>query len=246
MICFVDMEHEIALQETGKKQTHQNHCADVQRRLEDITGVPCAVRHYTRLTSEWLSAAEVKALVIGGNVTDWVKYDEADLLRMYRIIRDAKLPILGICGGLQLIAMAHGAALGPMRRLQEGEADLNPGFASGYFKEWGFVPMRVVTPDPLFDGLGQAPVFLEAHYWDLKEVPPGFELLASSDACRIQAIRRTGRLVCGTQFHPEAYIAGEKDLQNWLVNLVYPEGHTEPHPDGRTLLANFFTLASVA
>jgi GMP synthase (glutamine-hydrolysing) len=175
-----------------------------------------------------------------------VKYDEADLLRMYRIIRDSQLPILGICGGLQLIAMAHGAALGPMRRLQEGEADPNPGFACGYFKEWGFVPMRIQKPDPLFECLGQAPVFLEAHYWDVKGMPPGFELLASSDACRIQAIRRTGQLVYGTQFHPEAYIAGEEDFQNWLVNLVYPEGHTEPHPDGRGLLANFFTLAGVA
>jgi GMP synthase (glutamine-hydrolysing) len=156
------------------------------------------------------------------------------------------LPILGICGGLQLIAMAHGAALGPMRRLQKGEADPNEGFASGYFKEWGFVPVRVLEPDPLFEGLGQKPVFLEAHYWDVKEVPPGFELLASSDACRIQAIRQTGRLVYGTQFHPEAYLAGKEALQSWLVNFVYPKGHTDVHADGRRLLANFFTLAGVA
>ncbi len=150
---------------------------------------------------------------------------------MYRIIRAADLPILGLCGGHQLIAKACGTPLGIMRRLEEGEEDVYPSFGTGYLKEWDYTPVRVVKADPIFEGLGEEPVFFEAHYWEVKQVPPGFDLLASTDVCRIQAIRRTGTLVYGTQFHPEYYYYSEEE-----ETLRY---------DGRKLLANFFRLAGI-
>jgi len=198
---------------------------DVKLRLEEISSQPCLVQRYLRLTRQRLSDWGIRALVISGNVADWAEYGEADLAEMCRIIRAAELPIIGFCGGYQLIAMAHGASLGPMRRLKEGEEDPHPDFAPGYFKEWGFTPVRILKADPLFDGLGEEPVFFEAHYWEVKEAPPAFEVLASTDACRIQAIKRIGKPVYGTQFHPEHY--------------------TEEHPDGRQLLANFFKVAGI-
>jgi len=246
MICYVDMEHEKALQSAEEKAAHQARCADVKRRLEETSGDVCVVQRYRHVTRQWLSESGIRALIISGNVTDWAEYDEAALAEMYHIIRSAELPILGICGGCQLIAMAHGVSLGPMRRLEEGEEDPYEDFAPGYFKEWGFVPMRVLKSDPLFDGLEEEPVFLAAHYWEVKEIPPGFELMASSDTCRIQAIRRVGKLVYGTQFHPEAYTAGQAGRRSWLVNLVYPEGYAEEQADGRRLLVNFFRAAGIA
>lgn len=245
MICYVDIEHEKALQSLEKQAVHQVQCADVKRRLEEISGEVCLVRHYKYVTRKWLNEAEIRALIISGNATDWAEYDEADLLEMYHIIRSAELPILGLCGGYQLIVMAHGAPLGFIRRLEEGEKDPYKDFAPGYFKEWGFVPVCVLKPDSLFDSLGREPVFLAAHYWEVKETPPGFELLASSDACRIQAIKRVGKLVYGAQFHPEAYTEGKTDNRSWLVDLVYPEGYPEEQMDGRKLLVNFFRAASI-
>jgi len=245
MICYVDMEHEVALQSAEKRAEHQAYCLDVRRRLEQASGDACAARRYEDVTRAWLRESGIRALVIGGNVTDWAEYDEAHLLRMYGIIQSAELPILGICGGLQLIAMAHKTPLGPMRRLEEGEKDPDASFAPGYYKEWGFVPLHILKPDPLFDGLGERPVFLAAHYWEVKAVPPGFELLASSDACRTQAVRRVGTPVYGTQFHPEAYIDGQDGRCSWLVDLVYPAGYTQRQPHGRSLLVNFFRLAGL-
>jgi GMP synthase (glutamine-hydrolysing) len=239
VICYLDIEHEKALQGAEERARHEAHCADVKRRLEEVSGDVCQVLHYTHLTPQWLAASGVRALIISGNVTDWVEYDEADLHRIYRVIREAELPILGLCGGCQLIAMAHGATVGPIRPLAEGEDDLCDGFMPGYFKEWGFVPMRVRMADLLFDGLGERPVFLAAHYCEVKETPPGFDLLASSDTCRVQVIKRTDKPVYGTQFHPEAYIVGPSDRDGWLVNFVYPGGYSGEQPDGRTLLANF-------
>ena len=246
MICYLDIEHEVALVRPEERAAHETHNLDVQRRLAAISGTTCRVVDYVDLTLDWLEASGARALVIGGNVTDWSDYDPVDLERLYGIIRAAPMPILGICGGLQLVGMAHDAALGPIRRLEPGEADPDAEYAGGYFKEWGFVPVQVVKAAPLFDGLGAAPVFLEAHYWELRHVPPGFELLASTEVCQVQAIRQVGKPVYGVQFHPEAYILPGEPGRSWLIDLVYPEGYDEPQPAGRRLLANFLELSVTA
>ncbi len=268
MICYVDMEHEIALQDAQKRAEHRAHCADVKRRLEEASGAECVVHRYNAVTREELAEMGVRALILSGNVTDWEEYEEAELREMYHIVREAPLPMLGICGGLQFIAMAHGAALGPIRRLAAGEQDPSADYAPGYFKEWGFVPIKTLEPDPLLDGL-ERPTFLEAHYWEVKEVPPGFKLLASTDVCRVQAIKQIGKPVYATQFHPEAYIRAPsarhrngpfqvegrhrngpfqvegRQRHSWLVNLVYPDGYGKHQPDGYKLLVNFFRIAGI-
>jgi len=104
--------------------------------------------------------------------------------------------------------------------------------------------VTIIEPDPLFEGL-VSPVFLEAHYWEVQEIPRGFTLLATTDVCRVQAIRRIGEPVYGTQFHPEAYIVGAGDAGGWLLDLVYPDGYTEYQPDGHTLLTNFFRVIGI-
>jgi len=57
------------------------------------------------------------------------------------------------------------------------------------------------------------------HYCEVKKLPPGFELLASSGHCRIAAMRHRDRPLYGTQFHPE--------------------GYDRPFFHGRTVLENF-------
>jgi len=225
VICYVDIEHEKVLHDEGKRIWHLGRRADIKLRLEELSGEPCLLQRYSRITRQRLAEWGIRALVISGNSTDWVEYEDADLAEMLHVIRAAELPILGLCGGGQLVAMAHGVALGPIRRLREGESDPNPDYSPGYFKEWGYRPVRVVRPDPLFDGLGKQPVFWQSHYWEMKEVPPGFELLASTDECRIQAIRQADKPVYGTQFHPERY--------------------NDEYPDGRKFMVNFFRIAGI-
>ncbi|MCX7887951.1 MAG: hypothetical protein N3B01_11955, partial [Verrucomicrobiae bacterium] len=53
-----------------------------------------------------------------------------------------------------LIAQAFGGTIGYMRKLRPGEKDPRPSYHPGQFKEWGFYPVRIIKPDPLFDGLG--------------------------------------------------------------------------------------------
>jgi GMP synthase (glutamine-hydrolysing) len=225
MICFVDIEHEKVLRDPEKRDSHLALCTEIKLKLEEISGEACLVQHFSRVTGQRLREWGMKALIISGNAADWEEYGETDLAEMYRIIRAAELPILGLCGGLQLIALAHGAPLGPMRRLREEEDDLYAEHKPDYFKERGFMPVRILEPDPLFDGLGEEPVLFESHYLEIKKSPPHFRVLASTDECRIQAIKHKDKLVYGTQFHPEMY--------------------EEEQTDGRRLLANFFRLAGI-
>jgi GMP synthase-like glutamine amidotransferase len=185
------------------------------------------------------------ALLISGNAVPFEEYGDGAFAEIFGVIRRAEWPILGFCGGHHLIAMAHGANVAPMRRLRPGEPDITDLSGPGYLKEWGFVPVEVVEADPVFDGLGTSPVFLQVHYCEIKDLPPGFKILASSDECRIQMIKQLDRPVYGTQFHAEAYTEWAHDWRSPLVRLVYPDGYPEALPDGRDLLANFFRIAGV-
>jgi GMP synthase (glutamine-hydrolysing) len=125
------------------------------------------------------------------------------------------------------MAQTHGAPIDAMGVLEPGSPDPFAGtnYPAGMKQERGFMPVRPARPHAWGEGLGQPPVFLESHYWEVKAVPAGFTLLASTDACGVQAIADDKRRQYGTQFHPE--------------------GYDEAHADGRQLLENFFRIAGV-
>ncbi len=245
MICFVDIEHEKIRQDPERRPAHLGYLMDVKLKLEALSGLPCIVRRFPDVTRQWLRRFGITHLVLSGNATDWDDYDEGAWAEMHPIIREAEWPIIGFCGGAQLIAMAHGAPLGPIRRLRPGEPEVTTLSAPGYYKEWCFMPIQVIKSDPLFQGLGRSPVFLQVHYWEIKEPPAGFQVLAASDECPIQVIKHDSRPVYGTQFHPEAYTERPYNRRNRLVKLVYPQGYEREQLDGKTLLTNFFRSTGV-
>ncbi|GAB4550326.1 MAG: GMP synthase subunit A [Anaerolineae bacterium] len=93
------------------------------------------------------------------------------------------------------------------------------------WQERGFMPVRVLQTQPLFEGLGSQMTVFQLHSWEVKSVPASFRLLAESDLCRVQALAHQSAPLFGTQFHPESY--------------------DDAHPDGRRILENFFRLAGI-
>ena len=246
MICFIDLEHESWLRLRLHRQEHYGYIMDTKLKLEALSGQPCLVQRYNDVSLSGLRALGIQAMAISGNATNFEHYGAGAFSEMYQIIRAAEWPIIGFCGGHHVIAQAHGAEVGPMRRLRPGEPDPAEISAPGYLKEWAFTPVSVVADDPILKGLGSAPVFLEMHYCEVKQVPPGFQLLASTDPCRVQLMRQIDRPVYGAQFHPEGYTEWPNDERCEKVNIVYPSGQEHVAPAGRTLLANFFQIAGVA
>jgi len=127
-------------------------------------------------------------IFMGGpmSVNDDLPYIAQEMRLIQRAVA-RKLPVLGVCLGAQLIAKALGGRVYP-----------NPS------KEIGWFPVRFTGPaatDALFAGI-PGPELVFHWHGETFDLPPGAELLASSDACRHQAFR-SGSNVYGLQFHLE-------------------------------------------
>lgn len=227
-VAVIDMESADIVAGGERRTTttvsHAEKIARLRRRIEgEVAGLPCVILHYTEVRQEDFSHPGMRAILITGAASPTVGPMTRELSA---IIRDARLPILGLCAGHQHIAKAHGIGSSSMRKLREGEKDPNPNYHPGLFKEWSFLPIRVLRRDPLFEGLPDTIVAQEYHVAEVKSVPDGFDVLAGTDECEIQALKRRDRPVYGTQFHAENY--------------------DDAHPDGRRILQNFFRIAAEA
>lgn len=222
-IVFVDLEHGRVVNDSAAGVTHRTRLDAARVRLAAAAGEPCDVVRFEDAAVDHLRILNPCAIVISGNTADWSDYDFATLTGLIETIRAAPLPILGICGGYQLIGYAHGATWGPLDRVPGGAVDPDPNLAPGLYTETGFLPIDADRCSPLFQGLCESPVMFQSHYWQLNDIPEGFEVCAASPGSPIQAIARRDRPVFGVQFHPERY--------------------DDRHRDGETVLKNFFAIA---
>jgi len=220
----VDLEHERVLNDPTRWGSHlrtRNHRAAV---LGEIAGVFCQAIHYTEVSLSLAHQKGVRVIALSGFTTDFEYYDFSTFYPVCELVKQGRIPVIALCGGHQLLAYMFGGTCGALRRLKRGEKD-PADWAPGWYKEVGYMPVRVLQDDPIFKGLGSEPVFFESHYWEVKRLPADFELLASTDECEVQVMRHKDCLIYGTQFHPEVY--------------------EDRYPDGRTLLANFFRIAGI-
>lgn len=208
--------------ETAEKY-RQNNYIKHKLAMEDASGDFCLLMHYKQMTPAALRAVKPWALVHSGAGTPFEEYDVRETAAYRRTVTHAPLPQLGICGGHQLMAEFFGSTVGPMRPLGDKDADHNPKYHPGEFKEWGMYPVRVVRRDPLFRGLGAAIRVQQFHRSEVKTLAAMLTVLASTDDCPVQAFVHRRKPLYGVQFHPEEA--------------------TEGYPDGFVILQNFFRIA---
>lgn len=153
-------------------------------------GVDAPVRVRTVLDLEdprLPSLDEVSGVVVMGGSMDADDLTEHPGLaaeqRLLAQAVEADVPVLGICLGMQLLALALGSRL----RRRTGT-------------EIGFAPVQVVADDPVLAAFGDRPNVLHWHA-DSVDLPSGATLLASTELTPVQAFRAGSAL--GLQFHPE-------------------------------------------
>jgi GMP synthase-like glutamine amidotransferase len=98
--------------------------------------------------------------------------------------------VLGSCWGHQLIAFAL-AGEAHIRCLPRPEI--------------GWIPLRVDKASDLLGPAGR-PYTFSVHYDEVRDLPRAFEVLASTEACPVQAFKLAGKPVWGLQCHPEVDI----------------------------------------
>ncbi len=115
-------------------------------------------------------------------------------------------PMLGICYGLQLMAHCHGATL-----------------KAGESREYGYSTIEIVKNSDIFEGfaVGEHATVWMSHGDHVEQIPPEFELYASSRGAPVAAMGISDRKIFAIQFHPEVYHTprGKEILGNFAYRI---------------------------
>lgn len=226
MLAFVDIQHEKITTHPVQGPPHNKEFLERTNNIEQAVGIPCIPVHYRDISLEFVHANNIQGLFISGNTPDWAEYDWDNFKPLQQIVLNGEIPVMGFCGGHQLIGMTFGAPCGPLGELQPGEVDLMPNYHPGMRKERGYLPLIPNQAEhTLFEGFpDNRPVIMESHYWEIKTLPESFDLLASTNWCQIQVMQHRDRPVFGIQGHPEAYTAEYPDGKRFIRNFALTAG----------------------
>jgi GMP synthase (glutamine-hydrolysing) len=178
-----------------------------------IPGIEILTEPYHAVSLERIRSLRPSHIILSGQSDPWERYTPESLQGVFALIKQASQPILGVCGGHQQIALAYGAQVGLMERLEPGEG------YQGAKRERGFFPINN-TGEGLFKELPAEVIVWHSHCDEVKQLPDGFRKTASNETCEIQAMQQKGRRLYGVQFHPELfneeYPQGSQILENFL------------------------------
>ena len=132
-----------------------------------------------------VESIDAQGLVLSGG-SPRVGLDEEAMGLCGAYMDQLDIPILGICAGHQHMAIHLGGKAAPSTTPEFGKTLIN-----------------VLDEDDLFKGLPETFVAWESHNDEVTVLPTGFKLLASSDTCKVQAMRHETRPLFGLKFHPE-------------------------------------------
>lgn len=180
-----------------------------------IPGLEILTEPFHDVTLERVRSLKPSHIILSGQSHPWDSYSPESLAGVFEVIKRASQPILGVCGGHQQIALAHGAPVSLMERLEPGEG------YEGAKRERGFFPVSH-NGEGIFKGLPREITVWHSHCDEIKQLPNGFKCTASNETCQIQAMQEIGKRVYGVQFHPELF--------------------TDEYPEGRQIVQNFLVL----
>ena len=138
--------------------------------------------------------------------------------RAPQAVFDAGVPVLGICYGEMAMAEQLGGKV-------EG----------GHHREFGRADIVIAKESPLLAGLGgigdSEPVWMN-HGDKITAIPPGFDVVATSEHSPYAVIADEKRKLYGIQFHPEVVHTprGAEMIANFVLNIagIRPNGTCTP------------------
>jgi len=123
---------------------------------------------------------------------------------------ESRVPVLGICYGMQAITHQLGGRVTPATK-----------------REYGHTVLHISDRDsPLFGGLLEAITVWMSHGDSIDQMPPGFKAIAHTENTPLAAISN-GKNLYGIQFHPEVIHTpqGKEIIRNFALNVCKCKGN---------------------
>src|SRR5438552_14731361 len=172
----------------------------IARRVRELNVYSELIPHDT----PWAEIARrnPKAIILSGGPAS--VYDEG-APRADPAIWSGKVPVLGICYGLQL--MAH---------------DLGGDVAPATHREYGPASVTITSEDGLFRGIDREQPVWMSHGDSIVRPPDGFHPTAQTDSTPFAGLADPERRLYGIQFHPEVVHTprGREILRNFVVGIA--------------------------
>jgi GMP synthase (glutamine-hydrolysing) len=161
----------------------------IARRVREAK-VYCEI-HPHDVSDDFLRRYGAKGVILSGSHMS--AYEESTGMAPHAVFTMG-VPVLGICYGMQTMAQQLGGRV-----------------EAGSVREFGYAEVRARGHAKLLDGIedfrspeghGMLKVWM-SHGDKVAELPPGFKLMASTEACPIAGMADETRRFYGVQFHPE-------------------------------------------
>jgi GMP synthase (glutamine-hydrolysing) len=163
-------------------------------------------RVYCQVEPPNISIAEIKKLKPEGIILSGGPSSiyEKNSPKINRDIFNLKIPILGICYGMQFMVDALG---GSVRKAGK--------------REYGFAALTLHKRADLFKGLDKNTDCWMSHGDSIKKLPAGFMITASTANTKVAAAVHRKRRLYGVQFHPEVKhtAKGKEMIRNFLFDI---------------------------
>ncbi len=175
----------------------------IARRVRELK-VYCEVYPFS-ISFQKIKEIAPKGIILSGSPAS---LKERNSPKLEREVFNLKIPILGICYGMQLIAHLLG---GKLRFASEREE----------VREYGPANLSLDRREKLFSGLPFRFRVWMSHGDTVASLPKGFSLLAHTESVPIAAFGDEERRIYGVQFHPEVFHTqnGRKIFANFLFKI---------------------------
>lgn len=170
----------------------------IARRVRELN-VYCEIHPFNKIPP---ISDDIKGVILSGSPCSVRDEGSPDL--DLEILR-GKVPILGVCYGAQLMAQKYGGNVAPSEIREYGRANLS----------------HIDTHASLFIEMTHGSQVWMSHGDTIKELPAGFDIIASTPSVRIAAYKVAGEDTYGIQFHPEVThsLEGKNLLRNFVVQI---------------------------
>ncbi|MFZ7317455.1 glutamine-hydrolyzing GMP synthase [Avibacterium avium] len=198
--------HKILILDFGSQYTQL-----IARRVREI-GVYCELWAWD-VTEEQIRKFNPTGIILSGGPESTT---EENSPRAPEYVFNAGVPVLGICYGMQTMAIQ----LGGLTETSD-------------HREFGYAAVSLQNPTALFAGLDDGEHKLDvwmSHGDKVTQLPPHFQITGVTPTCPIAAMSDENRHFYGVQFHPEVTHtkSGLALLTNFVVNICGCERNWTP------------------